>query len=139
MKDIYIVDYLVHDSLGRDISTNYQNMPLTRGVETVRRYNPEDCPHVKCTKAFHMDYVDNSYTTYNLVVDLVNEMIKKHSASIPKETVVLYGSFAVGSESTKMEFNAAFDSQQTRFSPSKLFTDNHDLLSALVAAKFKTE
>ena len=38
-----------------------------------------------------------------------------------------------------MEFNAAFDNQQTRFSPTKLFTSNHDLLSALVAGKFKTE
>ena len=139
MKDIYIVDYLVHDSLGQDIAINYQNMPNTRGVEPVRRYNPEDCPHVKCTNAFHMGYVDNSYTTYNLVVDLVNEMIEKHGTSIPKDTVVLYGSFAVGSESTKMEFNAAFDNQQTRFSPTKLFTSNHDLLSALVAGKFKTE
>jgi 3-oxoacyl-(acyl-carrier-protein) synthase len=139
MKDIYIVDYLVHDSIGEDVECNYQNMPLTRGAETVRRYNPQDCPHVKCTKAFHMDYVDNSYTTFNLVMDLVNKMLDKHGSEIPTDTVVLYGSFAIGSESTKLEFNAAYEARQTRFSPAKLFASNHDLISALVAAKFKTE
>lgn len=139
MKPIYIVDYLVHDSLGKDIATNFHNLPNTRGAEPVIRYNPDDYPHVKCTKAFHMHNVENSYTTYNLVIDLVNEMIEKYSESIPKDTLVLYGSFAVGSESTKLEFNAAFDNQQTRFSPGKLFTANHDLLSALVAGKLKVE
>jgi 3-oxoacyl-(acyl-carrier-protein) synthase len=139
MKDIYIVDYIVHDSLGRDIATNYANMPNTRGAEAVRRYDSTECPHVKCTKAFHMDYVNNDYTTYNLVTDLVNEMIEKYKESIPKDTVVLYGSFVIGSESTKLEFNQAFLEGQSRFSPTKLFTSNHDLLSALVAGKLKTE
>ena len=78
MKDVYIVDYLVHDSLGRNVASNYLNMPNTKGAQKITRYDTDKYPQVKCSKAFQMNFLENDYTTYHLVVDLVDEMIEKY-------------------------------------------------------------
>jgi 3-oxoacyl-[acyl-carrier-protein] synthase II len=136
MKDVYIVDYQVRDCLGIDIGKNYENMLSTPGPETIKRYDVAEFPHVMSTRGFHMNYVDNSYSPFKLAVDLVNEMGAKHS--IPKDTAVVYGAFAIG-YTVKDELQHAFLSQQRRFSPTKLFSANHDLLSAMISSKLKLE
>jgi 3-oxoacyl-[acyl-carrier-protein] synthase II len=136
MKDVYIVDYQVRDCLGTDIGKNYENMLSTPGPETIKRYNVTEFPHVMSTRGFHMNYVDNSYSPFRLAVDLVNEMGAKYS--MPKETAVVYGAFAIG-YTIKDELQHAFISQQRRFSPTKLFSANHDLLSAMISSKLKLE
>ena len=139
MKDVYVVDYLVYDCLGKDVATNYANMPQTPGAETVYRYNPTEFPQVKCTKAFQASYLDNGYTTYRLAMDIVDDFAEKYGAVLPTDSAVLFGSFAIGSEGAKQEFNEAFDKQLSRFSPTKLFSVNYDLLSSSVAGKLKLE
>ncbi len=136
MKDVYIVDYQVRDCLGTQIEENYKNMAATPGAETIKRYDIELFPHVLSTKGFHMNYVDNSYTPFRLVLDLINDMSSMYP--IPKDTAVAYGSFGIGA-AVKEEFSQAFSSQQRRFSPTKLFGANHDLLSAIISSKLKLE
>jgi len=111
-------------------------MLSTPGPETIKRYNVTEFPHVMSTRGFHMNYVDNSYSPFRLAVDLVNEMGAKYS--MPKETAVVYGAFAIG-YTIKDELQHAFISQQRRFSPTKLFSANHDLLSAMISSKLKLE
>jgi len=138
MKDIYIVDYIVKDCLGSDISQNYINMSNTPGATEVIRYNHSDYPNVLCKKGFHMAYVDKNYSTYNLAVDLCNELIEKYIDVIPKDSAVIFGSFTAGTK-IRDEFVSAFDNGSTRFSPTRLFQGNHDLLSSLIAGKLKLE
>ena len=136
MKDVYIVDYQVRDCLGVQIEENYKNMAATPGAETIKRYDIEEFPHVMSTKGFHMNYADNSYTPFRLVLDLINDMSSRYS--MPKDTAVIYGSFGIGA-AVKEEFTRAFSAQQRRFSPTKLFSANHDLLSAIISSKLKLE
>lgn len=138
MKSIYVVDYIVKDCIGSDISKNYINLPNTPGATDVIRYDTSLFPNVLCKKGFHMDYVDKSYSTYNLTIDLCNELSDKYSDIIPTDSAVIYGSFTAGTK-IRDEFVSAFDKGATRFSPSRLFQGNHDLLSALLAAKLKLE
>ena len=136
MKDVYIVDYQVRDCLGIDIGKNYETMPSTPGPETIKRYDVTEFPHVMSTKGFHMNYVDNNYSPFRLVLDLVNDMSSKYS--MPKDTAVIYGSFGIGA-TIKDEIHKAFLAQQRRFSPTKLFAANHDLLSAIISSKLNLE
>jgi len=140
MKDVYIVDYLVKDCLGTDVSANYLNMPNTPGATLPLRYNHEEYSNVLCKKGYHMSYVDSDYSTYKITVDLCNEISSKYEVEshIPKDSAVVFGSFSSGLK-IRDEFMAAFESNATRFSPTKLFQGNHDLLSALVAGKIKLE
>jgi 3-oxoacyl-[acyl-carrier-protein] synthase II len=138
MKPVYIVDYIVRDCLGSDVASNYIKMPNTPGATSIKRYDPEQYPNVLCKKGYHMDYVGNNYTTYNLTVDLCNELIEKYSDIIAKDSAVIFGSFTSGAK-IRDELVAAFDNGNTRFSPTRLFQGNHDLLSALVAGKLKLE
>lgn len=138
MKDVYIVDYIVKDCLGSTIADNYVRMPSTPGATDVVRYDPEKVPNVLCKKGFHMDFVDPNYSTYNLTVDLCNELIEKYIEVIPKESAVVFGSFTAGTK-IRDEFVSAFDTGSSRFSPTRLFQGNHDLLSALTAGKLKLE
>jgi 3-oxoacyl-(acyl-carrier-protein) synthase len=137
MKEIYIVDYLVHDHLGTDATSNYQRMQETKGPVDAIRYTPDDYPHVNCKKGFHMEYVDNNYTSYKLTVDLTNKIENLYGEQIPGESAVVFGSFGIGTK-TRDEFNVSFLDGVRRFSPTKLFSSNHDLISALVAGKLKT-
>jgi 3-oxoacyl-(acyl-carrier-protein) synthase len=138
MKDVFIVDYLVKDCLGANISENYIKMPDTPGATSVIRYNPDNHPNVLCKKGFHMDFVGKDYSTYNLTVDLCNELIDKYIEVIPKDAAVIFGSFTAGTK-IRDEFVEAFTSGSSRFSPTRLFQGNHDLLSALLAGKLKLE
>lgn len=138
MKPVYIVDYIVRDCLGYDIASNYVNMPSTPGATNVKRYNPDLYTNVLCKKGFHMDYVGDTYTSYNLTVDLCNELIEKYGDVIAKDSAVIFGSFTSGAK-IRDELVSAFDNGNTRFSPTRLFQGNHDLLSALVAGKLKLE
>lgn len=138
MKDVYIVDYIVKDCLGSNIVDNYVRMPSTPGATDVIRYEADKVPNVLCKKGFHMDFVDSGYSTYNLTVDLCNELIDKYIEVIPKDSAVIFGSFTAGTK-IRDEFVSAFDSGSSRFSPTRLFQGNHDLLSALTAGKLKLE
>ena len=138
MKDVYIVDYIVKDCLGNNAVSNYINMPNSPGATDVIRYDPENFPNVLCKKGYHMDSVDNNYSTYNLAVDLCNELIHKYIDVIPKDSAVIFGSFTAGTK-IRDEFVSAFNNGLTRFSPTRLFQGNHDLLSSLIAGKLKLE
>lgn len=140
MKDVYIVDYLVRDCLGINIAENYLRMPQTSGATPVIRYDADKAPNVLCKKGFHMDYVDDDYSTYKLTVDLCNELINRYPIGevIPKDSAVVYGSFTSGTR-IRDEFVSTFESGATRYSPTRLFQGNHDLLSSLVAGKLKLE
>ena len=51
MKDVYIVDYVVIDTLGDDIASNYANMKfLAKGPQPITRYNVNQYPNVLSTK-----------------------------------------------------------------------------------------
>jgi 3-oxoacyl-[acyl-carrier-protein] synthase II len=140
MKPIYVVEYLVKDCLGDSVSNNFLNMPSTPGATSPLRYNVEEAPNVLCKKGFHMSYVDQDYSTYKLTVDLCNQLSQSYPVGeiIPKDSAVVYGSFTAGAK-IRDEFVEAYDSGATRYSPTRLFQGNHDLLSALVAGKLKLE
>jgi 3-oxoacyl-[acyl-carrier-protein] synthase II len=139
MKDIYVLEYVVKDCIGSSITENYLNLPQTKGATTAIRYDPAQYEHLLCTKGFHMDYVDKDYNCYKMLVDLIDMITKTHPVEvIDKNTAVIFGSFAPGS-CFKKDFEAAFEAKQRRFSPTKLFMGNHDLMSAFISAKLKLE
>ena len=140
MKDVYVVDYIVRDCLGSSIENNYLTMPSTPGATDPLRYNPDEAINVLCKKGFHMSYVEKEYTTYKLTVDLCNELSSRYPVEdkIPKDSAVVFGSFTSGSK-IRDEFVATYESGASRFSPTRLFQGNHDLLSSLVAGKLKLE
>lgn len=140
MKDVYIVDYLVKDCLGDNVSKNYLQMPQTPGATAPLRYNADDAPNVLCKKGFHMSYVESDYSTYKLTVDLCNELSSRYPVGeiIPKDSAVVFGSFTAGAK-IRDEFVATYESGASRYSPTRLFQGNHDLLSALLAGKLKVE
>jgi len=140
MKDVYIVEYLVKDCLGADIAENYLNMHNTPGATDIIRYNTQDFPNVLCKRAFQMHYENNDYSAFKMATDLTNAVGQKYldTGILPKDTAVIFGSFAVGSR-IRDEFIHTFESGASRYSPTRLFQGNHDLLSALVAGKLKLE
>lgn len=140
MKPIYVVEYLVRDCIGTDIASNYLSLPNTDGATSVIRYNPNDYENILCTKGFHMKYVDNNYSSYKLLVDLITDLSEKYPTGdvLDKDTAVIFGSFAPGAQ-IKDEFEEALASGARRYSPTKLFMANHDLMSAYISAKLKLE
>jgi hypothetical protein len=54
MKPIYIVDYVVRDTLGVDVCTNYENMGSAPGAQQLTRYSLEENPQVLCTNGFQL-------------------------------------------------------------------------------------
>jgi 3-oxoacyl-[acyl-carrier-protein] synthase II len=140
MKPVYVVDYLVKDCIGVNVQDNFLTMPNTPGATEPLRYNIDEAPNVLCKKGFHMSYVEKDYTTYKLTVDLCNDLIDKYPIGeiIPKDSAVIFGSFTSASK-VRDEFVAAYNSGVTRYSPTRLFQGNHDLLSSLVAGKLKLE
>ena len=138
MKDVYIVDYRVHDSLGINAEANYENMPYTKGPQTITRYNVDDHPYILCTKGFQANYLDEDYLSYKTVINITNEYLDTYDIDMFKDSVVSVGSFAINS-AIREGFYQAMDEHKNRFSPSKLFSNNHDLLSALISGKVKSE
>lgn len=139
MKPVYIVDYVVRDTLGLDIQKNYENMHLAPGAERIRRYDPNEFPQVLSTNGFQLPdgYIENkSNIGFKMAVDMCDEIARDRE--FPKDTAVILGSFALA-HSIREEFEAAFNSHQRRFSPTKLFMANHDLLSSLIAGRLKLE
>ena len=139
MKDIYVLEYTVQDCMGTSVIDNYLNFPNTKGATNITRYDSSKFDQVLCTKGFQMDYVGNDYNCYNMLLDLVNMIIQKYPVELlDKDTAVIFGSFAPG-EHFKKEYEAAFAAKQRRFSPTKLFMANHDLMSAFISGKLKLE
>lgn len=139
MEELYVLEYAVKDCMGSSVSENYLNFPNTKGATTAIRYDPAKFEQVLCTKGFHMDYVDNDYNCYKMLLDLVDMITQKYPVEIlDKDTAVVFGSFAPGAH-LKKDFDAAFEAKQRRFSPTKLFMGNHDLMSAFISGKLKLE
>ena len=139
MKPVYIVDYAVRDTLGLDIATNYENMGSAPGAQAITRYNTDNFPQVLTTRGFQLPdgYAENdSNIGFKVAVDLADEIARKYT--LPKDTAVILGSFALA-HSVREGFTSAFDAHQRRFSPTKLFMANHDLLSSLIAGRLKLE
>jgi 3-oxoacyl-[acyl-carrier-protein] synthase II len=139
MKPIYIVDYVVRDTLGVDVCTNYENMGSAPGAQQLTRYSLEENPQVLCTNGFQLPggyAANNSNIGFKMAVDMCDELATSYD--FPKDTAVILGSFAL-THAIKDEFQAAFNSHQRRFSPTKLFMGNHDLLSSLIAGRLKLE
>lgn len=139
MKPIYVIDYTVVDTLGLDIESNYVNMmSLAKGPQTVTRYDVEKWPNVACTKGYEI----SEYPTENLLPRLLGDLVNQLSAKnkIPKETAVIFGAFASSSANAiSTPFREAIESGATRFSPVRLFTNNHDLLSASISKRLQLE
>lgn len=138
MKDVYIVDYVVQDCLGSDIEKNYLNMHEARGPQVITRYNVEDFPQVLTKKGYQIDkpYTEKDNIGFKTAVELSDELSKRYT--FPKETSVIVSAMALGG-SVKDDFAQAFTSHQRRFSPTKLFMANHDLLSSLISSRLKLE
>ena len=138
MKDVYIVDYAVRDCLGVNASSNYLNMPLTKGPQPITRYDTSEYPQVLTTNGYQMpiEFNPKENIGFKMAVDLADELAGKYE--LPKDTAILVSAMALGS-SIKDDFLRAFDSHQRRFSPTRLFMANHDLLSSLLSKRLNLE
>jgi 3-oxoacyl-(acyl-carrier-protein) synthase len=138
MKDVYIVDYVVQDCLGSDIEKNYLDMQAAKGPQLITRYNTEDFPQVLAKNGYQIDkpYAKTDNIGFKIAVELADELNKRYS--FPKETSVIVSAMALGG-SVKDDFAQAFASHQRRFSPTRLFMANHDLLSSLIASRLKLD
>jgi 3-oxoacyl-[acyl-carrier-protein] synthase II len=138
IKDVYIVDYVVQDHLGDNIEQNFLRMPESKGPQTISRYDTSKYPQVLCTKGYELQkpYTEKDNIGFKMSVELADQLSAKYS--FLKNTAVLISSMALG-YSIKDEFLQAFESHQRRFSPTKLFMANHDLLSSMIANRLKLE
>lgn len=138
MKPVYIVEYVVIDTIGSDIESNYKNLKiLAKGPQTCTRYDVEKYPNVLCTKGYEISSYSSNNLFSRLSDDLVNQLSKK--VSVPKETATIVGSFPSSGSEIRNDFFKALESGMTRFSPTKLFLNNSDLLSAVISKKLKLE
>ena len=131
MKSVYVVEYLVRDSMGNEVAQNYLNMATATGPQLVTRYDPLKFPQVTTTNGYQSSYPNMENIGFRMMIDMVDELAAKYE--FPKETPVLVGSFAIAT-AVRDSFTSAFESHQRRYSPTKLFMANHDLLSSLVAS-----
>lgn len=138
MKDVYIVDYVVRDCLGSDIGTNYLNMHNAKGPQPITRYDTSLYPQVLTTNGYQLqsEFGPNENIGFKIAVDIADELSRKYT--FPKDTAVIMSAMALGS-SIKEDFLSAFDNHQRRFSPTRLFMANHDLLSSLIASRLRLE
>ena len=136
MKDVYVVDYLVRDALGNSVENNYQSMPLAQGPQTVTRYDTSKYPQVLTTNGYQSHYENTENIGIKIILDLTDEIKSKYP--LPKDTAVLVGSFALGT-AVRDAFTEAFEQRQRRYSPTKLFLANHDLLSSVIAGRLRLE
>ena len=139
MKDVYIVDYSVIDTLGSNVESNYLNMTsLATGPRTITRYDVSEWTNVFSTKGYQMSFYENDNLLARLQNDLVEDLGKKYT--FPTDTAVIFGSFPTsGGHMIRHGFLEAMVAGATRFSPIKLFTNNNDLLSSAISRKFKLE
>jgi 3-oxoacyl-[acyl-carrier-protein] synthase II len=139
MKDVYIIDYAVIDTLGSDIQSNYANMlSLAKGPQTITRYDLNEYPNVLTTKGYEMSF----YPTENLLSRLQNDLVNQLSAknTFPMETAVIFGAFPTsGGYAVRKDYWGALEAGQNRFSPTRLFTNNNDLIGAVISRKLKLE
>ena len=137
MKEVYVVDYSVIDTLGSDIKSNYLNMTsLATGPKPITRYDTSEWPNVFSTKAYEMAFYSGENLLARLQNDLTEDMKKKYT--FPSDTAVIFGSFPTsGGHMIRHGFLEALQSGATRFSPIKLFTNNNDLLSSAISRKFQ--
>lgn len=140
MKDVYIVDYVVIDTLGDDIASNYANMKfLAKGPQPITRYNVNQYPNVLSTKGYQIPmYQNETGLYYKLQTDLA-EQLEKNNEKFPADSAVIVGSFASSGHEARQPFVEAMENGNMRFSPTKLFVNNSDLISAIIAKRFKLE
>jgi 3-oxoacyl-[acyl-carrier-protein] synthase II len=139
MKPVYIVDYVVRDTLGLDVRTNYESMAGAPGAQRITRYDPSEFPQVLSTNGFQLPdgYAENnSNIGFKMAIDMCDELARDRE--FPKDTAIVVGSFALA-HAIKDDFQAAYNNHQRRFSPTKIFMANHDLLSSLIAGRLKLE
>jgi 3-oxoacyl-[acyl-carrier-protein] synthase II len=138
MKPVYVVDYAVIDTLGLDISSNYVNMlDLVKGPQPITRFDLTPFPNVQSTKGFEISYYSGENLLIKVMNDLVNQLSQRNQ--FPKDTAVVFGSFASSGHAVKNDFEAAMFGGSHRFSPTRLLMNNHDLLSANISRKLQLE
>ena len=139
MKDVYIVDYAVIDTLGSSIKSNYADMlSLARGPQTITRYDINEYPNVLTTKGYEMSFYPTENLLSRLQNDLVNQISGNHS--LPVETAVVFGAFPTsGAYAVRKDLNRSLEAGNSRFSPTRLFTNNNDLIGAVISRKLKLE
>ena len=138
MNEVYIIDYAVIDTLGFDIESNYVNMPtLAKGPQTATRYNLEDYPNIQVKKVFEIP----GYPVENIVTRLQNDIVSQlvDRNEFPKDTAVIFGCFPTSGYGIRDPFNKSLEGGSNRFSPTKLFMHNHDLISAAVSRRLQLE
>lgn len=140
MKEVYIVDYVVIDTLGSDIESNYINMEsLAKGPQRITRYDVTEYPNILCTKGYEIQMYQNEAWMYaKLQNDLVGQLEKKNE-KFPSESAVIVGSFPTSGHEIRQPFRDSMENGSNRFSPTKLFINNNDLVSASIAKRFKLE
>lgn len=136
MKTVYVVDYAVRDALGSNAQDNYAKMSEAVGPQLINRYDTTKFSNVLTTNGYQTNYPNSDNIGYKMIMDCTEELSSKYS--FDKNTAVVVGSFALGL-AVRDGFNDAFVSGQRRFSPTKLFMANHDLINAIVAGKLKLE
>ena len=138
MTEVYIVDYAVIDTLGLDIVDNYKNMPtLAKGPQTVTRYDPTTYPNILCTRGYEISFYETENILTRLQNDLVSQLSSRHT--FPSDTAVIFGCFPTSGYAIRQPFNDALENGNSRFSPTKLFMNNNDLISASVSRKLGLE
>lgn len=138
MKSVYIVDYAVIDTIGFDIESNYKNLTLlAKGPQTCTRYDVTEYPHILCTKGYEISQYDGRNIFSKLHNDLSDQLLSK--ATIPSDSAVIVSAFAHSGNEVRNDFDNSFRGGMSRFSPTKLFLNNNDLMSANIAKKLKLE
>jgi 3-oxoacyl-(acyl-carrier-protein) synthase len=139
MKPVYVIDYVVIDTLGSDIKTNYSDMmSLAKGPQTITRYDINQYSNVFSTKGYEMSFYPSDNILSRLQGDLVNQIINQNQ--LPQDTSVVFGSFSTtGGYAVREGFFNALESGSTRYSPTKLFINNTDLFSAGISKRLQLE
>lgn len=136
MKPVYIVDYTVRDTLGSKIQDNYHLLPSAPGPQRLDRYDVTLLPNVLTTNGYQTNYPTGENIGYKMIMDCTEELGAKYE--FDKDTAVIVGSFALGL-ALRDAFHEAVYNGSRRFSPTKLFMGNHDLINAIIAGKLKLE
>lgn len=138
MKPIYIVDYAVIDTIGSDIESNYKDLTISaKGPQLCTRYNVTEYPHVLCTNGYEISKYDGHNIFPKLSNDLSDQLLSK--VTIPSDSAVLVSAFYHSCNEIRKDYDKSFWGGVSRFSPTKLFLHNHDLMSANIAKKLKLE
>lgn len=138
MKPVYIVDYAVIDTIGSDIEKNYKDLKLlAKGPQICTRYDVEQYPQVLCKKGYEIPDYDGRNIFSKLHNDLTDQLLSK--VHIPSDSAAIVSAFPHSGNEVRNDFDKSFQNRMTRFSPTKLFLNNNDLMSANIAKKLKLE